>query len=148
MVITNVSQCLDKVPVSFSFEIFVWYTVNIIIFEGSVSTHYQTLSAESRKYFRRSICMSGSAFLPYALSQKYNHLDRIYNLARILNKSIGNFDELVAFVNNVSATNIIEHTSQREFGRTLFTDWGPVIESLLIYFNNYKYFDEASFPST
>lgn len=103
---------------------------NYTYFEGGVSTHYQTLSAESRKLLRRAICMSGTAFNYYALSNKNDHLDEMFHFAMETNNTAKNYDELVDFLKTVSSDDIIEFTSQREYERTLVAKWAPVIESL------------------
>lgn len=69
---------------------------------GGASTHFQILSAESRKYFRNAIPMSGSTEAWWALSND-DHLQRAFNIAKELGEPKETKEQLIAFLKDVPA---------------------------------------------
>lgn len=100
---------------------------------GSASAHYHVLSSESRKYFRRIIAMSGSAFNFWCLNQEKNHqIDELFSIAEDLEEPQKTVDELLAYLKQLPAD---EFGAYSDFAmveyRTMKGAFLPVIESKL-----------------
>lgn len=98
---------------------------------GGASTEFHVLSAESRKYFRNAIPISGSAQNPFALSSATDHLQLAYQLAEKLGKTVDTFDELVAFLKNVPAEALNEYAIIDFAHFTMFRIvFAPIVERM------------------
>lgn len=92
--------------------------------------HFHILSAESRKYFRNAIVMSGTADNFWAMSIEENHLKLAYEMAEELNKTANSFDELVGFLKEVSIDDIHIYALLMNVKNDVFRiKLAPVIES-------------------
>lgn len=99
-------------------------------FAGGASVHFQILSAESRKYFRNAIVMSGTADNFWAMSIEENHLKLAHQMAEDLNKTVNSFDELVSFLKEVPIDDIHIYALILNLKNDVFQNKvAPVIES-------------------
>lgn len=104
---------------------------------GSVAAHFQILSAESRKYFRNAILMSGVVDLYWAVNKRGDNLDLALKITEELDGPKQSASELIEFFKSVPAKKIREYGSRSGFyKRTLQSDFGPVIESKRNNFEN------------
>lgn len=96
---------------------------------GGGSTHLQAISAESRKYFRNAIAMSGSAVHFWSLSSIQNNIEYAFELASSWGKAPANLNELIDVLKTISADKFIEYSSlASKIGRIFEIPNGPVIE--------------------
>lgn len=86
------------------------------------------MSAESRKYFRNAIPMSGSAENFWAMSKENNHLAMVIDLAEKLGEPKETYDELVEFLKSISVDKIRKLFPSITFEHTLELIWTPVKE--------------------
>lgn len=97
---------------------------------GAISTHFQVLSNESRKYFQNAIITSGTAENYWAFSEQSNHLKFAHQMAIDLNAPQDSFENLVEFLKTVSVDKLVGYGNILGFFRRrsslLMT---PVIES-------------------
>lgn len=102
-------------------------------FEGGASVHYHILSAESRKYFRNAIPMSGAIANPWALQPKKDYLKSAFKIAEQLGKPQKSYDELVTFLKTIPADSFnrfctLVSDDPVKIGLSL----GPVVESMIL----------------
>lgn len=93
--------------------------------------HLHMLNDNSRGYFQQAICQSGTSLNYFAISDYKNHLGRMFEFAKnVTGKAISNVNDLVKFLQEVPIDKIIEyaHTKLGPYGRTLVSDWAPLIE--------------------
>lgn len=121
---TKFSNCGYNVGISFS------VSINQLLFSsvGGASTHFHILSAESRKYFRNAILMSGAADNYWATSDKNDHLELAHRIAEELGESKKAVDELVEVLKRAPAVKITEHSAVDISKSLLEFSFTPVIE--------------------
>lgn len=96
---------------------------------GGASTHFQTLSSESRKYFRNAIIMSGSAENYWTYSSHSSHLDLTIEMASDLGEEHPPFDRLVELLQSAPADELTEYGSVSNLvSRTFSLMYAPLIE--------------------
>lgn len=95
---------------------------------GASSTHLQMLSAESRKYFRNAIAMSGSALHRWALSTMPTHTRLAFDMASRLGQPQANLTDLVDFLHSVPAEEFAK-VSGFVMAGTIEVPFAPVVES-------------------
>lgn len=98
---------------------------------GAASVHLQMLSSESRKYFRRAVPLSGTAFNYWAISEQNDHSALAHTIAKELGEPKQSIEQLVDFFKEVPSKNIVNYGSlfideARRAGHGAFI---PVIES-------------------
>lgn len=96
---------------------------------GSASTAFQILSAESRKYFRNAMCLSGSYFSYWGMSKKNDHLDLAYKIAEDLGEPQQSLSGLIKLLTSVSAKELSKYSTVNSTRGRLEIDFAPVIES-------------------
>lgn len=99
---------------------------------GGASTHFQVLSKRSRKYFKRAVCMSGTALTFFSVPYRINHRHRMLAFADKMGHKDKSTEGLKSFLMNVSVDAIVgQHstTYPQYLARLLTLDWTPVIES-------------------
>lgn len=97
---------------------------------GGISTHFQVLSSESRKYFNNAIVMSGTADSIWSLSELNDHTPVAYRIAVDSGEPKSSKEELIEFFKTISAEKI-KYTAMYEgtYYRTINFKFSPVIES-------------------
>lgn len=137
-VITVGSPCLDiALVVATTFN---YYKINCSKFNclsvgyhhsiGAALTHFQVLSAESRKYFRNAIILSGSAENLWAISDD-DHLKRAFNMAQELGETITDHQELVEFLKTVAPEKLYRFADGEKIRNVLpYFPIAPIIESV------------------
>lgn len=97
---------------------------------GAASAHFQVLSTESRKYIQNVIIMSATAFNYWVTSEKNDHLDIAYQLAKDMGKPTTQFNELVEILNSETPANLIKYSlnPMTKLDRTIKLLLCPVIE--------------------
>lgn len=98
---------------------------------GGASAHLQMFSAESRKYFRNIISMSGTVDDYWALNKKSDHLDVAYEIAEDLDlEAKDTVDELIEVLKSAAADDIVSYGRlDGLMVRTFELEVGPIIES-------------------
>lgn len=97
---------------------------------GGASVHFQIFSAESRKYFRNAIPMSGSVDDFWASYGDNDHLAMAYKIAEELGDPKHSFKELVEFLKAVQVDKIAKYSGLNDFSRrTCQTVFSPIVES-------------------
>lgn len=116
---------------------------------GGISTHYQVLSSESRKYIHNAIVMSGTADSIWSLSDENNHTALAHKIAAESGEPKSSIEELIEFFKTIPAEKI-KYTGMHEstYYRTMNVKFSPVIESLYsklefkqTIFNNLPFFN-------
>ncbi|XP_055308325.1 esterase B1-like [Sitodiplosis mosellana] len=77
---------------------------------GGASVHFHILSAESRKYFRNAIPMSGVIDNYWAMSEKNDHVELAYKIAKDFGEPKDTYDELVNFLMSAPADKLSEYS--------------------------------------
>lgn len=114
------------------FSSFLYQSIYVELIVGGASTNYQILSAESRKYFRNAIPMSGSIGNLWALSPE-SHLTRVH---QILEEELGepkrSNEELLEYF-KTAPPQFFNKISRVEVnsGMQYTVPFGPVVESKL-----------------
>lgn len=78
---------------------------------GGSSAHLHVLSAESRKYFRNAIAMSGSAVHFWAMTTAENHVNIAFEMAARFGQPQANVSDLVELLKSLPAKEFIEFTT-------------------------------------
>lgn len=95
---------------------------------GSSSTHFHTLSSESRKYFRNAILMSGTVDNLWAMYEKNDHLSQAYEIAERMGlESQQSLEELIDFMKTAPAEKVSEYGTS--WARTFILEMSPIVES-------------------
>lgn len=99
---------------------------------GSAATHFHILSAESRKFFRNAVCMSGTVENFWAMATNNDNLNFAYRIAEELGEPKSDLANLLEFLHSIDAKklnpyNIVNLT----YGRIEVVA-APVIESIFI----------------
>lgn len=110
-------------------------TYKITYTTGGSSVHLHVLSAESRKYFRSAIPMSGTAYNYWSLSDE-NHLEHAHNIAKELGEPKKSDDELVEFFKKVPADKIRNYGKLNLLSQSLLAiPIAPIVESTYFVLN-------------
>lgn len=74
--------------------------------------------------------MSGTVYVPWALSKFPNHISQAYKIAEDLGEPKDSIESLIEFLQSVPADRIVKYgTAMSGFERTLDFTYAPVIES-------------------
>nr|AVE15907.1 CarE [Rhopalosiphum maidis] len=106
---------------------------NITIFgesAGSASVHYHTMSPQSTGLFQKAIMQSGCAFNPWALNE--NHRVSAFKLANNLGCLSSDPNEIVRYLRNVSAIDLVKETKFKDDNGFLDYKFVPSIESDMV----------------
>ncbi|XP_055310975.1 juvenile hormone esterase-like [Sitodiplosis mosellana] len=95
---------------------------------GGASVHLHVLSAESRKYFRNAIIMSGVVDNYWAMSDNNDHVELAYQMARELDEPKDTIEELVAFLKSAPPNKLSQNINIAETKLRLPLPFTPVIE--------------------
>lgn len=112
-----------------------WIRIHIysncsFIYKGSAATHHQVLSAESRKYFRNAIVMSGSAVHYWGISSLPNHIDLAVEMTSSWGVPKTHLNEIIDVLKSVPAEKFVEFSRLAStIQRTFAIPNGPVVES-------------------
>lgn len=95
--------------------------------------NYHIFSAESRKYFKNAIVMSGSVHSPWALqATTKDHLKSAFEMAKQLGKPQKSYEDLVAFLKAAPADSFNQFCVViPESPVKLTLSFGPVVESMI-----------------
>lgn len=100
---------------------------------GGALTHFHVLSAESRKYFRNAIAMSGTVNNYWALS-KDDHLKRAFKIAEQLGEPKKTHDELIALLKTVPAEKLHSFAVIEDINNIFSTiPLSPVVERTFLF---------------
>lgn len=110
--------------------IFIEKWIKYIIILGGISTHFQVLSNESRKYINNAIVMSGTADSIWSLSEVNDHTALAYRIAADAGEPKSSVEELIEFFKRIPAEQI-KYTAMYEgtYYRTMNFKFAPVVES-------------------
>lgn len=97
-----------------------------------MSATYHVLSAESRRYLKHSIPMSGSTANVWAMAKETNNLKLAYRMAKeIGGTEVRSYAELIAFLKQVPAEELVPYNGDfspiHDLVEIVF---GPVVESM------------------
>lgn len=92
--------------------------------------HFHILSAESRKYFRNAICMSGSIENYWAFAQEKNNLELAHQIARNLGQPQNSTAHLAEFLQTVEVKKLKSYSTLSWLQGTIAVKFAPVIERL------------------
>lgn len=73
--------------------------------------------------------MSGVATTYWAMSEHNDHLEISRNIAKSAKKTTKNTNELLTYLLSESPEYLIQHTSTKQYYRTLSLPFTPVVES-------------------
>lgn len=95
---------------------------------GGASTHFHIMSAESRKYYKNAIPMSGTVENYWAMSEHNDHVELAYQIAENLGQPKKNIEELINFLKSLPAEKFNEFSQITARGILFEIPFTPVIE--------------------
>lgn len=99
------------------------------LFAGAASVNYHILSAESRKYFRNAIPMSGSVENYWALYEEKDYLRYASVIANDLGEPQSTYDKLVETLKTIPTEKLHQLSYVSAYDPLFVIKLGPVIES-------------------
>lgn len=99
---------------------------------GGTLAHVHILSAESRKYFRNAILLSGTIDSIWGFSNNIDHITVAQKITKDLGRPVDSLQGLIEFFKSVPAEAIVNYSYPLPmFSKTPVITWAPIIESLL-----------------
>lgn len=98
------------------------------MFIGGLATNHQILSAESQKYFRNAIVMSGSVLKFASMATVENHLSHTYKMAEEFGEPKESIEDLVEFLKTISAKKLNDYAQISHTHTSIL--YAPVVESM------------------
>lgn len=99
------------------------------MFVGGALAHFHVLSAESRKYFRNAIPMSGTTENHWAWYEHKSQLEISYRMANELGEPKEKLNELIEFLMSASAEDLSKYSTIDISDNVFAMPFAPVVES-------------------